>query len=118
MIRQGEIYWVDLGEPGAPGPVLAHPHIVVQSDVFNRSRLRTTVVCVLTSNPGSARFRGNVRLEQGEAGLPKASVVNVTQLFTVDKVDLVERIGRVSDERLRAVISGLELLLQPREVEP
>ena len=117
MIRQGEIYWLDLGEPGSSGPVVAHPHLVVQSDVFNLSRLRTTLVCALTSNLASARFRGNVRLEQGEAGLPKASVVNVTQLFTVDKVDLVERIGQISEERLRTVISGIELLLEPREVE-
>jgi len=115
VIRQGEVYWLDVKEPGAPGPALIHPHLVVQNDVFNRSRLRTTVVCALTSNLASARSPGNVRLDEGDAGLPKASVVNVTQVFAVDKARLVEKIGNLSAERLRAVISGLELLFEPRE---
>ena len=117
VIRQGEVYWLDVKEAGAPGPALIHPHLVVQNDVFNRSRLRTTVVCALTSNLASARSPGNVRLDEGDAGLPKASVVNVTQVFAVDKARLVEKIGNLSEERLRSVISGLELLLEPRDID-
>lgn len=100
-----------------PGHGLLHPHVVVQNDLFNRSRLSTVVVCALTSNLDRAAAPGNVLLEQDEAGLPKPSVVNITQLFTVDKTDLVEKIGSLSATRLGEVLAGLDLLLEPRDVE-
>lgn len=115
MIRQGEVYWVDLSEPVGSGPGYRHPHVVIQNDLFNMSRINTVVVCVLTSNLKRAQAPGNVLLRAGEAGLPKASVVNVSQLFTVDKSRLRERIGRLSPERLRTVLDGIALLLLPRE---
>lgn len=117
MIRQGEVYWVDLGAPSGSGPGLLHPHVVVQNDLFNRSRLASVVVCALTSHLHRADAPGNVLLDEGEADLPRRSVVNVTQLFTVDKDDLVEKIGTLSPTRLREVLAGIDLLLDPRDVE-
>ena len=114
MIRQGDVYWLDLGLPSGSGPGFRHPHVVVQNDLFNRSALQTTIICVITSNPKRARVPGNVQLAAGEAGLPQPSVVNVSQLYTVDKEDLVERIGTLSPDRLAEVLAGLNLLLEPR----
>lgn len=114
-IRQGDVFWVDLGEPSGSGPGYRHPHVVVQNDLFNGSRIRTVVVCTITSRLKYAEAPGNVRLEEGEAHLPRASVVNVSQLYTVDKTDLVEKIGSLSDETLRRVLRGIELLLEPRD---
>jgi len=111
------VFWVDLGEPSGAGPGLLHPHVVVQNDVFNRSRLGTVVVCTLTSNLKRAQVPGNVLLEEGEANLPKRSVVVVSQLFTVDKEELVEKVGSLSPERVRQVLEGIFLLLEPHDLE-
>lgn len=92
------------------------PYLVVQNDVFNRSRINTVVVCGLTSNLRRARDPGNVLLFPGEADLPKQSVVNVSQIVTVDKEQLRERIGTLSRERFQEVLRGIYLLLEPREV--
>lgn len=116
MIRQGDVYWVDLGSPRGSGPGFRHPHVVVQSDLFNRSRLNTTVVCVITSNLTRAEAPGNLLLSKGEANLPKRSVVNVTQLFTVDKSQLVEKIGTLSARRVGEILDGIALVLQPRDI--
>lgn len=116
VIRQGSVYWVGLDPPDGPsGPAFRHPHVVVQNNVFNRSRIGTVVVCSLTSNLSRAQSPGNVLLAAGEAGLSRQSVVNVSQLFTIDKDALVEEIGRLSSERLREVLDGIELLLEPRD---
>lgn len=115
MIRQGDVYWVDLGPPSGSGPGYLHPHVVVQNDLFNSSRLRTVVVCALTSNLALAKAPGNVLLDEGEANLSKRSVVSVTQLFTVDKTDLDEKIGSLSPLRVRQILTGIDLLLEPRE---
>lgn len=117
MIRQGDIYWIDLGSPGGSGPGYRHPHLVVQNNLFNQSRINAVVVCALTSNLKRARAPGNVLLRAGEANLPKASVVNISQLFTVDKARLRQRIGSLSPERLRAALDGIVLLLEPRDAE-
>lgn len=117
VIRQGQVYWVDLGEPSGSGPGLLHPCVVVQNDVFNASRIRSTVACSLTSNLRHADAPGNVRLEEGEADLPRACVVNVSQIFTVDKDELHEAIGSLSDLRLREVLQGIAQLMEPRSVD-
>jgi len=117
VIRQGDIYWIDLGSPGGSGPGYRHPHLVVQNNLFNQSRINAVVVCALTSNLKRARAPGNVLLRAGEANLPKASVVNISQLFTVDKARLRQRIGSLSPERLRAALDGIVLLLEPRDAE-
>ena len=117
MIRQGEVYWVDLGRPSGSGPGLRHPHVVVQNDLFNRSAIASVIVCALTSNLARAASPGNVLLRRGEANLPRRSVVNVSQVFTVDKGALVERIGSLSTDRLGQILDGLRLLTEPRAVE-
>lgn len=117
VIRQGDIFWLDLGHASGSAPGLLHPHVVVQNDVFNESRLKTVVVCTLTSNLSRARVPGNVLLDDGEANLPKRSVVVVSQVFTVDRNELIERIGTLAPDRVRQILAGLYLLLEPREVE-
>ena len=117
MIRQGEIYWVELDAPAGSEPGYRHPHVVVQNDLFNGSRIGTVIVCALTSNLKRAQVPGNVLLEQGEAHLPKQSVVNVTQLFTVDKTQLGEKIGALSGARVRQILDGIRLDTEPRDID-
>jgi mRNA interferase MazF len=117
VINQGDIFWVDLDEPTGSGPGYRHPHVVIQNNVFNRSRISTVVVCALTSNLRRATSPGNVLLEPGEADLPKQSVVVVSQLFTVDKSQLSEHIGTLSKKRIRQILDGIKLLIEPREIE-
>jgi mRNA interferase MazF len=116
VIEQGDVFWVDLGPPSGAGPGLLHPHVIIQNDVFNRSRLDTVVVCTLTSNLKRAQVPGNVLLDEGEANLPKRSVVVVSQLFTMDKDDLTERIGTLSAARVQEILQGIFLLLEPRDI--
>lgn len=115
-IRQGDVYWIDLGEPEGSEPGYRHPHVVVQNNVFNKSRINTVVVCALTSNLKRADIPGNVLLKKSEANLKKDSVVNVSQLVTLDKSDLIERIGALSPVRVKQIIAGLKLLIEPRDV--
>jgi mRNA interferase MazF len=109
-IRQGEVYWLDFGRSENSAPAERHPCVVVQSDVFNRSHLATTVVCLITSNLTRARAPGNVLLEKGQANLPKASVVNVSQILTIDKAELTRRIGKLPTNTIDVIRSGLQLL--------
>jgi len=117
VINQGDVYWLYLREPFGSEPGYRHPHIVVQNNLFNRSQINTILACALTSNLKRASAPGNVLLAQGEANLPKPSVVNVSQLLTVDKSQLGEYIGTLSTKRVRQVLDGIKLLLEPREVE-
>ncbi|HZY65840.1 MAG TPA: type II toxin-antitoxin system PemK/MazF family toxin [Rubrobacteraceae bacterium] len=106
-----------LREPGGSEPGYRRPAVVVQNDLFNTSNIRTVVVCALTTNLRRAGAPGNVLLDPGEANLLQQSVVNISQVFTVDQRDLVEKIGSLDSERASQVISGINLLLEPREVE-
>ena len=115
-IKQGDIFLVDLGIPKGSEPGYRHPHVVVQNNVYNVSKINTVVVCALTSNVKRAAVPGNVLLKKGEANLPKDSVVNISQIVTVNKSDLIERIGSLSLSRMQQVIKGVKLLLEPREV--
>ena len=117
VINQGDIFWVDLDDLVGSEPGYRHPHVVIQNNVFNRSRLNTVVVCALTSNLKRATAPGNVLLEPKEANLLKQSVVVVSQIFTVDKTQLAEYIGALSNKRVRQILDGLRLLTEPREVE-
>lgn len=101
-IHRGDVFW--LLEPAANYP---HPHVVVQDDVFNHSRIKTVIVCALTSNLGRAHEPGNVLLDAGEGGLPKQSVVVVSQIQSIDKARLGARIGHLSAERVDQILSGL-----------
>ena len=117
-IRQGQLYWLDFGPATGPAPAERHPCVVVQNDVFNRSAIRTSVVCLITSNLSRAKAPGNVLLKKGEANLPKASVVNVSQILTVDKAELTECIGTLSGTAAAAVRDGLHLLFARPAVPP
>ncbi|MGH7802248.1 MAG: type II toxin-antitoxin system PemK/MazF family toxin [Thermodesulfobacteriota bacterium] len=117
VINQGDIFWVELEEPGGSEPGYKHPHVVVQNNLFNRSQIRTVVVCPLTSNIKRANAPGNVLLEKKEANLPKQSVVNVSQVFTVDRTQLDEYIGTLSPKRVHEIINGITLVIEPREPE-
>jgi len=117
VVKQGDVFWIDLSEPSGSEPAYRHPHVVVQNNLFNRSRIQTVVVCALTSNLKRAKAPGNVLLSKGEANLPKQSVVNVSQLFTVDRSDLVERIGSLSRKRIEEIVEGIHLLVTPRDVD-
>ncbi|MBS3809981.1 MAG: type II toxin-antitoxin system PemK/MazF family toxin [Desulfobacterales bacterium] len=116
VIRQGDIFWIQLGEPDGSEPGYRHPHVVIQNDLFNRSRINTVVVCSLTSNMKLAAAPGNVALKKGEANLPKKCVVNISQIFTVNKKDLSEKIGTISKERISQVLNGIKLLTEPRDI--
>lgn len=113
VIQQGDIFWVDLGQPVGSEPGYRHPMLVVQNDAFNRSRINTIVLCALTGNLALAQMPGNVALRKGEAGLPKRSVVNVTRIATVDRSQLAEKIGTTSKARVREVLAGIATVLAP-----
>lgn len=118
VIKQGDVFWINLGDlSGSAEPGYLHPHVVIQNNIFNRSRINTVVVCALTSNVKRAKSPGNVKLEKGEANLPKQSVVNITQIFTVNKDDLVEKIGSLSSQRLDQILQGVQLLLTPHDIQ-
>ena len=115
VINQGDIYWIDLDEPEGSEPGYRHPHVVVQNNLFNRSNIRTVLVCPLTSNLKRATAPGNVLLDPSESTLPKQSVVNVSQVFTVDKTQLDEYVGTLSARRLTDILKGIKLVIEPRE---
>ena len=112
-IRQGDIFWIKLGAPKGSEPGYRHPHVVIQNDVFNASRISTVVVCALTSHLKRAQAPGNVTLKKGEANLQKKSIVNISQMVTVNKSDLKERIGSLSPEKTAKIIEGIKLLVEP-----
>ena len=111
-IRQGDVFWLDFGPATGSAPAERHPCVVVQSDVFNRSRIATTVVCLITSNLDRAHAPGNVALKKGEARLPRPCVVNVSQVLTVDKGELTERVGRLPSASVASVLTGLRLVFE------
>src|SRR2546430_293301 len=117
VIRQGDVFWITLSEPSGSSPGYRHPHVVIQNNIFNDSRINTTVVCTVSSNLKRAIAPGNVALDQGEGGLPKPSVVVVSQLFTVDKSDLTEHMGTLTKKRVRQILDGIRLLTDPREAD-
>ena len=111
MIERGELWWADLAEPRGSEPGFRHPVVVVQADAFNRSRIETVVCVALTSNLRLADAPGNVVVSRGESGLPKDSVVNVSQILTVDRAYLVERAGKLPPRVRERIDRGLRLAL-------
>jgi mRNA interferase MazF len=106
-INRGDVFWIAPDDSRGPAPSYSHPHVVVQDDLFNHSRVTTVVVCALTSNVHRAKEPGNVLLEVGEANLPSQSVVVVSQVSSVDKARLGEWIGSLSDTRVEQILAGL-----------
>jgi mRNA interferase MazF len=116
-IKQGDIFWIEQEEPVGSEPGYRRPFVVVQNDIFNQSRIHTVVVCALTTNLNRAKAPGNVLLEPGEGGLSKASVVNISQIFTVDKDELEEFCGTLSVQRVHQILEGINLLLTSGTIE-
>lgn len=111
MIAQGEIWWADLDAPTGSEPGFRRPVIVIQSDAFNRSRISTVVCVAVTSNVKWSDAPGNVLLEPKVTGLDRRSVANVSQIVTVDRSMLVERIGRLPATRFQLILDGIDLVL-------
>lgn len=111
VIRRGEIWWAELPEPAASEPGYRRPVAIVQSDDFNRSRIRTVVVVVLTTNLRLGAAPGNVLVTAGDTGLPRDSVVNVSQIVTLDKTFLTERVGELTDGVMLLVDDGIRMVL-------
>lgn len=111
VMRRGEIWWGSLGEPDGSGPGFRRPLLVIQSNDFNESAIRTTICAQITSNLRLAQAPGNVRLTHKGSGLPQDSVVNVSQIVTVDKRRLNKRVGCIPPEVMRDVEAGLRLSL-------
>lgn len=112
VVQRREVWWADLEEPRGSEPGFRRPVLVVQSDAFNRSRLRTVLVVVLTSNTRLLDAPGNVLLPASTTGLPKDSVANVTQVVTLDEDYLIDRQGQISDTLMADVERGLRLVLE------
>ncbi|MEE4211007.1 MAG: type II toxin-antitoxin system PemK/MazF family toxin [Parvularcula sp.] len=110
-VGQGDVCWADLGEPSGSEPGFRRPVVVVQGDAFNRSRISTVVCVSLTSNVKWASAPGNVLLSAAATGLPKDSVANVSQIVTLDKSELTERIGKLPRAKLDLVLSGIDVVL-------
>ena len=110
-MRRGEIWWASLGDPQGSGPGYRRPVLVVQSNEFNESAIRTSICATITSNVRLAAAPGNVRVTRRVSSLPRESVVNVSQLITLDKSLLTEKVGRLPAESLREVEAGIKLVL-------
>ena len=106
-INRGDVFWIEPDDSRGPAPSYSHPHVVVQDDVFNHSRITTVVVCALTSNLHRASEPGNVLLDVGEGNLPRQSVVVVSQISSVEKARLGDWIGSLSDARVEQILAGL-----------
>jgi mRNA interferase MazF len=111
VIAQGEVWWADLAEPVGSAPGYRRPVIVLQSDPLNRSQIATVVCVVLTSNLGWSIAPGNVLLAAKHTGLDRDSVANVSQLVTIDKRQLTERVGKVPRKQMEGVFSGIDLIM-------
>lgn len=110
-MKRGEIWWASLPEPAGSGPGFRRPVLVVQSNPFNSSRIATVVVAAITSNLRLSAAPGNVKIAKTESGLGKASVVNVSQVLTLDRNLLTEQVRRLSDKKMVEVDQGLRVVL-------
>jgi mRNA interferase MazF len=111
VIAQGEVWWADIREPVGSQPGFVRPVVIVQGDAFNQSGLRTVVCVALTSNLRWVHAPGNVRLAARATGLPKDSVANVSQIMTLDRDALTDRVGRISASQLERVFGGIDIVL-------
>lgn len=110
-MKRGEVWWASLPEPSGSGPGMRRPVLVIQSNPFNESRIATMIVAVVTSNLNLADAPGNVRISKSESGLSKPSVVNVSQLLTIDRSFLTGRVKTLPGQVMIRVTEGLRLVL-------
>ncbi|MHB8868093.1 MAG: type II toxin-antitoxin system PemK/MazF family toxin [Thermoleophilia bacterium] len=111
MISQGEVWWAEPADPVGSEPGFRRPVVIVQGDSFNQSRIATVVCVVLTSNVRWAEAPGNVLLTSKTTGLPKDSVANISQIVTLDRVSLVDRVGAVPQKKLGLILFGIDVVL-------
>ena len=111
VVRRGEIWWASLPDPLGSGPGFRRPLIIVQSDAFNRSRISTVIAVVITSNLRLAAAPGNILLPSKTTGLPKDSVANLSQLVTIDKSFLTEKVGKLTAKQMQQIEEKLRLVL-------
>lgn len=112
-MRPGEVWWADLPQPVGAGPGYRRPVVIIQSDAYNVSRIKTVVVATLGTSRRLAAAPGNVRLPRGTCGSSRDSVINVTQLLTIDKVLLLQPMGNLPGAKLHELDDGLRLVLAP-----
>ncbi len=110
-VAQGEVWWAELPEPAGSGPGFRRPVVVVQGDPFNRSRIATVVCVPLTSNLTWADAPGNTLLPAKATGLPKDSVANASQIVSIDRSSLTERVGRLRPKQLAQILHGIDVVL-------
>lgn len=110
-MQRGEVWWASIPEPSSSGPGYRRPYLIVSANSFNQSRINTVIAAVITSNLRLAEAPGNVRLGVRGTGLSRPSVVNVSQIITIDKAFLTERIGRLTPIQLAAVEDGIRMVL-------
>jgi mRNA interferase MazF len=115
VISQGEIWWAELPAPRKSAPGFRRPVVIVQSDAFNRSRIATVVCVPLAGNVKWALMPGNVHLPARATGLPRNSVANVSQIVTIDKSLLSERVGKLPGAKLELIFSGIEMVLSRKD---
>jgi mRNA interferase MazF len=110
IVNQGDIYWVSSQDPSGSKQGYSHPHVVVQENVINHGGIETVVLCALTTNRKRANWPGNVLLETGEANLSRQSIVVVSQVSTVEKAQLGEYIGSLTQPRIDQILAGMRFL--------
>ena len=111
VIRKGSVYWIDFSPGKGSEPKGRRPGLVVQANILNDSKLNTVIVLAITSTMKYGELPGNIVLEKGEANIPKQCVVNMTQIKSVDKRSLKEKIGTLSDKRMIEVYEGMKLVM-------
>lgn len=111
VIGQAEVWWADLGEPVGSAPGLRRPVVVIQCDALNNSHIATVVCVPLTSNLKWARAPGNVQLSAAATSLPKDSVANLSLIVALDKLQLVERVGKITRRQLDLILSGIDVIV-------
>ena len=111
VIRKGSLYWVDFSPGKGSEPIGRRPGLVIQNDILNDSKLNTVIMFAITSTMKFGELPGNIVLHKGEANLPKKCVVNVTQIKSVDKASIKEKIGTLTKKRMEEVYSGLKLVM-------
>ena len=111
VIRKGSIYWVDFSPGKGSEPIGRRPGLVIQNDILNDSKINTVIMLAITSTMKFGELPGNVIIGKGEANLPKKCVINTTQIKSVDKKSIKEKIGTLSKRRMDDVYDGLKLVL-------
>ena len=111
-MQRGDIWWANLPDPAGSAPGFRRPVLLIQSDAYTRSQIATVIILPLTGNLRLAGAPGNILLRAAESGLPRDSVVNVSQVMTLDKTDLTELIGRISPAMLYQIEQGLRKALE------